>query len=344
MMGAVQRTMTAGLVGLSMLAVTVSAEAQQYVRREAPEPTNVSNVDRVWKNFTREAATVEAQQLRLEVRAFRVEERATGNRDGCGGPLRKNCARLNTIGQRVVGVESLNGGIFELLASYGLAENAEVGLIIPGYVESFHRDDGTRRTINDMGDITVYGKFIQAVANNCSVGGGLEMVFPPWKGLDRRAETIRTPIPLNEDGSDPDPNRRPPFFEPDAPSPGQVGTYTGFSTGELGLNPFISSRYQQGRLGLGGHVGYTFYTGSRAKEVFNYSAHTLMRAGDAWALRVELNGRVWNQFGETWHDLVLMPGVDFHLLENLTIRPTGLANLTKTAMDWGLGVGIATVF
>ena len=29
---------------------------------------------------------------------------------------------------------------------------------------------------------------------------------------------------------------------------------------------------------------------------------------------------------------------------NIIIRPTGLANLTNTALDWGLGIGVATMF
>lgn len=326
MMGAAQRWTVASLVGLSWLAVAATAGAQP----QATTPINVSNKDRVWRNFTREAATVEAGQVRLEVRTFRVEERSAGGYPDCDGPLRKNCARLNTIGQRVLGVKQVAGTSFELLTSYGLAENAEVGLIIPGYVESIHRWEGNpidgntvaRTSAADLGDLTVYGKFVQKVAENCSVGGGLELVFPPWNGLDRKMYTVPK----------------------DHPDRGKPGTYSGFSTGELGVNPFVSSRYQKGRLGLGAHVGYTFYTGSRTEEVFNYSAHALTRAGDFWALRLELNGRVWNQFSETWHDLVLMPGLDFHVIEGFTIRPTGLANLTKTAMDWGIGVGLAAVF
>jgi len=318
MMGALQRGTIASLAGLLLLGMATSAVAQPQPKA----PKEVSDADRVWRNFTREAATVEAGQLRLEARAFRVEERTGGGNPDCQGPLRKNCARLNTIGQRILGVEQVVGGTFELLTSYGLADKAEVGLIIPGYIESIHRDDGTRATREDIGDLTVYGKFVQPVAENCSVGGGLELVFPPWNGLDRKMRTVPA----------------------DAPNLGEPGTYTGFSTGELGINPFLSTRYQKGRLGLGAHVGYNFYTGEDIKEVFNYSAHTIMRAGDVWALRVELNGRVWSQFGEKWHDLVLMPGVDYEVIEGWVLRPTGLANLTKTAMDWGLGVGIATTF
>lgn len=336
MMGAAQRWTIAGLAGLSLLAVAASAGAQL----QAPAPKEVTNADRVWRNFTREAATVEAGQFRVEVRAFRVEERSDGGYPDCYGPLRKDCARLNTIGQRVLGVKQVVGGTFELLTSYGIAENAEVGLIIPGYVESIHRWKGnpidgntvSRDSAADLGDLTVYGKFTQRIAENCSVGGGLELVFPPWNGLDRKMTTwagddlkMRT-TPENKIQN------------------GDPGTFTGFSTGELGINPFVSTRYQKGRFGVGGHVGYTFYTGNSVEEVFNYSVHTLARAGDFWGLRLELSGRVWDQFGETWHDLVLMPGIDFHVIEGFAIRPTGLANLTDTAMDWGVGVGVAAVF
>jgi hypothetical protein len=40
----------------------------------------------------------------------------------------------------------------------------------------------------------------------------------------------------------------------------------------------------------------------------------------------------------------MLPGIDFNLSENFTVRPEGLANITGTAQDWGIGLGIAGVF
>jgi len=316
MKGAAQRWTIASLAGLSLLAVSAGARAQQD-----DKPVVVTDADRVWRNYTREAATVEAGQVRLEVRAFRVEESEDGGTPECRGPLRKKCARLNGIGQRIIGVKEVRSGTFDLIASYGVADNAEIGLIIPGIVEEIVRDDDTKANYEDLGDLTAYGKFTYPVATNCSVGGGLELSFPPWKGLDDKAKTITSGAGFGNEGS-----------------------VTGTSTGELGINPFISSRYQYGKVAVGGHLGYNFYTSSDVEEVLNYSAHAILRGSVYYALRLELSGRMWDQFGEKWHDVVLMPGIDYPITYNVSFRPTGLVGLTDTAMDWGIGAGVAATF
>lgn len=316
MKGAAQKWVCAGLSGLGLLAMTATAWAQQDTK-----PVEVTDADRVFRNFTREAATVSEGAVRLEARAMRVEERASGGTPECRGPLRSNCTRLNLIGQRVLGVEKLDGGIFELLTSYGVAENAEIGLVIPAYVEHIDRDDGTGSTESDLGDITAYGKFKYPVATNCSVGGGLELYFPPWNGLDSKHKTITSGTGF-----------------------GETGSVSGFSTGELGVNPFVSTRYQAGRIAVGGHLGYTFYTSDDVEEVFNYSTHVIVRATDLFALRAELNGRLFDQFSEQWHDVVVLPGIDFNLSDRFVLRPTGLAAVSGTAIDWGVGMGVAATF
>lgn len=321
MMGAAQRWTIAGLAGLSMLAVAASAGAQYGGATAEKKEVLVTNADRTYWNYTRDAATVDSGQLRLEFRAFRVEENEDGGNPDCRGPLRKNCARLNGIGQRIIGVEDVNSGKLELVSSYGIAKNAEIGLIIPGIIESFKRDDGTKSSFADIGDLTVYGKFVQPVLENLSVGGGLELVFPPWKNLDKQARTVQSGAAYGAEGS-----------------------FTGTSTGELGINPFLTSRYTMGRVAVGAHIGYNFYTGDDVEEVLNYSSNAIYRFNETYAVRLELNGRMWDQFGVKWHDVALMPGIDFAMSETITIRPTGLVNLTNTAMDWGIGFGIATVF
>ncbi len=316
MMGVARKWVCAGLAGLGLLATAATVQAQAE-----PAPVVLTDADRVSRNFTREAATVAEGDVRVEVRALRVEERAAGGTPDCRGPLRSNCARLNLIGQRVLGVERLNGGIFELITSYGVAENAEIGLVIPGYIEHIDRDDGTGSNVEDLGDLTAYGKFKYPVAENCSVGGGLELFFPPWNGLDSRQTTITS-----------------------GTGAGKAGSVSGFSTGELGVNPFVSTRYQQGRFGVGAHLGYTFYTSDDVEEVFNYSAHVLARVTPAVALRTELSGRLWDQFSEQWSDVVIMPGIDVNMTESVVLRPTGMAGVTGTAIDWGIGMGAAMTF
>lgn len=316
MMGAAQRWGLASLAGLSLLAVAAGASAQPEKKE-----IRITNADRVFGNFTREAATVNSGQLRVELRTLYLAEDEGGGVPDCRGPMRSNCARLNGIGQRIIGIESVRAGRIELLTSYGIAENAEIGLILPGIIESMSRDDGTSLSYSDIGELTAYGKFIQEVAEDFSVGGGLELVFPPWKGLDVKARTV-----TSGEG----------FGEP--------GSTTGTSTGELGMNPFLATRYEYGRVGVGAHIGYTFYTGDDVEEVLNYSLHALARGNEFYALRIELNGRMWDQFGEKWQDIALMPGIDFMVADNFLFRPTGFAGLSNTAMDWGVGFGAAYTF
>src|SRR5262249_3561519 len=119
-----------------------------------------------------------------------------------------------------------------------------------------------------------------------------------------------------------------------------------------------TSRYQRGPVGVGANVGYQMFTGENEdsqrkfedgspvllSDVFNYGVEAIVRGGETYALRAEVAGRGFNQRGKRFHDAVLLPGIDFNLANNFTIRPTGLANLTKTALDWGLGVGMVYTF
>jgi hypothetical protein len=90
----------------------------------------VTDADRVFRNYTRETATVGENRIRLEVRG--LEE---GTDD---------TARLNLAGQHLPGCavgqpgcsKDLNAGIIDLVGSYGLGKTAEVGFILPGMVRS----------------------------------------------------------------------------------------------------------------------------------------------------------------------------------------------------------------
>lgn len=113
-----------------------------------------------------------------------------------------------------------------------------------------------------------------------------------------------------------------------------------FGTGELGLNPFLSTRYTRGRFSLGGHVGWYIYTGS-VPDVFNYSVEGILKGSDRYAIRAEFSGRRFKDFGETFDDMVVLPGIDFLLTDSFVIRPNGLIGVTPEAWDWGVGLGLA---
>lgn len=112
-----------------------------------------------------------------------------------------------------------------------------------------------------------------------------------------------------------------------------------FGTGELGLNPFASTRYSRGRFSVGGHVGWYIYSGS-VPDVFNYSVDTILRGGERYALRAEFSGRRFKQYGDTFDDIVVQPGIDYMLTDSFVIRPNGLIGVTPEAVDWGVGLGL----
>jgi hypothetical protein len=320
MKGAAQRGFVAVLTGLTVF--VTAAECRAQAPATTVKPVAVTDGDRIFRNFTREAATVDQGQIRVELRALRTEELSDGGDPDCRGPNRENCARLNTIGQRVLGVEEVKGGIIDLVGSYGVFQNAEAGFILPVIIETVELDDGSKNTKEGVGDLLFYGKYKQPLMDNLSVAGGLEVTAPT--GDEHETRTM--------------PRR----FRVNGSSAGEG--YSAFGAGDVGLNPFASMRYQSGRVAAGAHVGYNFYTGDNAPQAFNWSTHGIVRVTELFSFRAELSGRVFDQFGTRWNDIVMMPGIDFALSENFTIRPEGLANITGTAQDWGIGLGIAGLF
>ena len=279
-----QRWMVAQIAGLCLAAATGASAAD----------VQVTDADRTFANFTRETAIVRQNEIRLEVNG--IEKQDENNRlDLLGFPVKQ---LPGTAG----GVKSLSGGIIDVMATYGFAKNAEVGLIIPTYVQSLTlRRGGNKLNNSDIGDVTLYGKFQRAVAEHCNVGAGMELSTPNG--------------PVDK----------------------------GFGTGELGVKPFVSTRYQQGRVGVGANVGMDFYT-HEVPSVLNYGAEVLLRINSTFAFRTEIQGRVFEQSGTRYDDLEVYPGVDVQVSDNLVIRPTGMANGTDTALDWGIGVGVAVSF
>jgi hypothetical protein len=110
-------------------------------------------------------------------------------------------------------------------------------------------------------------------------------------------------------------------------------------SGELGLNPFLSTRYAQGPWAIGGHVGFELNTNTQP-DVFNWSVEGIVRGNEMFALRVEVDGRLFNDFGDTFNDIAVYPGIDFNLTDNIIIRPEGLAGVTDDAITWGIGLGL----
>ena len=108
-------------------------------------------------------------------------------------------------------------------------------------------------------------------------------------------------------------------------------------SGDLGLNPFLSTRYQGGRFGVGGHLGFLLNTGSQP-QVFNWSVEGVVRGTQLFSFRTEINGRLFND-GGTFNDVAILPGLDFNLTDNFIIRPEGLSHLSSDAINWGIGIG-----
>jgi outer membrane protein OmpA-like peptidoglycan-associated protein len=283
---AAQRWMVAHIAGLCLVATTGAAAAE----------VTVTDADRTYRNFTRETATVQKDEIRLEVRGLQEQDDGTTRLDLLGFPVK----RLPGVSEG--NVSTLSGGIIDFVATYGFVKNAEIGLIIPGYIQSLTLKSGGNKINNsDVGDVMLYGKFQRPLTEHFSVGAGMELTTPNG--------------PVNK----------------------------GFGTGQVGVNPIISARYQQGRIGVGANVGFNFYNHS-VPDVFNYGAEVFLRANKTFSLRTEIIGRVFNEFGVRYDDLQILPGLDVQISENITIRPTGMVGGTNTSLDWGIGAGFAYAF
>lgn len=292
MKGAAQTLVVAGVLA-TMLGVAAGRASA----------ADVTDADRTWANFMSEAATVGDHNARLEVRGMTLEDQG-GN-------------RLNIIGLRLRSlypkpqfpmVNKLTGGEIDLLGSFGIGNNGEVGFLVPGLWQSLQFKDqagnaNSGKTLNeqDVGDLQLYTKIKHSVAEHCSVAGGVELDVP--------------------NGS----------------------KDKGFTTGETGVTPFVSTRYQRGPYALGANIGYQIYSGSPV-DVFHYGVEGIIRASENWNFRTELRGRVFTEAGHTFDALELMPGIDYNLSENITLRPEGMAGLTNSAIDWGVGGALAYTF
>lgn len=272
---------------LALCGLAAAAHAEQAITS--------SNRDRVWANYTREAATVGSGVLRLELRGFHAEDQSDPDLDILGFPVERIAREEGDD------IEATTGNVINIVGSFGIGEVAEVGFDIPVVLLEYERANLGSENSNGIGDFSMYGKFKYKVAERWNIGAGVDLSTPT--GCERHYE----------------------------------------GTGEVGINPFVSTRYEWQRFAFGGHLGYQFYTGN-VKNVLNYSTHVILRAFSTTAFRVELSGRNFKQYGETFDDVLVYPGIDLDFFESFMIRPTGMFNLTAESQDWGVGIGFATHF
>jgi len=203
-------------------------------------------------------------------------------------------------------VDSADTGLLNLIGSWGFAKNAELGFVIPGLFQSTQFTQGPP-------DFASGGPTV----NDADIGDFL--LYTKFQQAVAKRCSLGGGVELTF---------------PNGPSD------KGLGTGEFGVNPFVSTRYEYRMIGVGLNVGYHMYTGD-ADDVFSYGTEMVLRVNNEWALRTELAGRVFNAVGTRFHELQILPGVDLNLSERITIRPTGMIGGTDSAPDWGIGAGIA---
>jgi hypothetical protein len=275
--------------------------------------TDVTDRDRLWANFNREAAVLGTHQVWLEMTGMAlnndqsIKQFDTNNMPFHGPTLGLNgyplnsphrCDLMTTTGTTGRCISSIDGGRFDMIAAYGLFNNVEVGIDFPVVIqEQIKYVDGGHDNNADIGDMVLYTKVKRQLAEHWAGAVGVELSLPS----------------------------------------GSLAKFLG--SGDFGANPFLSTRYTEGRLAVGAHVGMLLNTGDQP-DVFNWSAEAIARASALLALRLEIDGRVFRDAG-TFNDVSVWPGLDFNLTDYLVIRPQGLAHITDDAINWGIGVGVA---
>ncbi len=163
-----------------ILALCLGAGPAFAAEEEAEIPGNhVTEADRLWVNFTREAAVVGSGNLRLGLQGFLINK-STRDRtpDLTGFPV-DDLEEALRIGGNPDRVKTIEGTRFDVIGAYGLGQNIEVGFDMPVFSESikFRRDTPTINT-GDVGDLVIHTKFRKMVFDNTSIGGGLELLIP----------------------------------------------------------------------------------------------------------------------------------------------------------------------
>src|SRR5215813_480950 len=297
----------ASRIGTLVIAVCVVAGAARADEpsnvagaARADEPSDVTDRDRVWVNFTREAAVVGDKHFWIELRGmYLADDQGISQRDSAGVkfhgptlnlagyPVNPHC----TIGGNPPCVEAINGSRYELIGAYGLGKSAEVGIDLPFIMQEKVSFVGPGHdNFADIGDLQFFGKVKRQLAEHWAGAIGLEL------------------------------------------STASGSSSKGFGSGHTGLNPLLSTRYESGPFAVGGHVGWLFNVDGPA-DVFNWSVEGIFRGNSWFALRCEFNGRQLRDFGDTFTDVSVWPGADFNVTDYLVIRPQALAHLSSDAIN-----------
>lgn len=299
---------------------------------QAQEDYTITDQDRVWENFRREAAVVDQGRFRLEVQGITLN----ADRNSGGTPqviLRGTPAGKPTDSTTMNDVAEVSGGLLKLIGSYGLFEGTEVGFEIQGVLQGLRyfipgtntKIAGSKENSSTIGDTWLYGKYRYLVNENLGVGGGVEVRIPTGEvgSACTNTATVFT-----------------------ASGPAQVCTAkkgVRAGTGEVGTEPFVAVRYAQGPWAVGATSGWQFNTGD-LDDMYHWSAEGIVRANAKLALRAEFTGLIYDYGGVQINDVYCSPGFDYNFSENITIRPQAQVGITDPALQWGLGVGLAYTF
>jgi hypothetical protein len=300
------------MLGFALSASMALAQASDDVtdreRSDVAEsdPSDVTDRDRMWANFNREAAVVGDGHFWVELQAMKLNDDSQIDQADVTDPTKT--VRGPTLGlngypvkpfaqKEGSNVKSIDGGTFNLIGAYGI-QDWEVGGNLP-FVMQQQISFATKRPQEDanVGDLVLYGKYKLELADHWAGGLGTEMVLPT------------------------------------GPEDELLGS------GDFGMNPFVSTRYTYGRVGIGGHLGFLLNTGSQP-QVFNWSVEGIVRANQYFALRAEFDGRLFNDVGSTFNDIAVYPGLDINMFDYVIIRPEGLVAASDDAINWGIGIGL----
>lgn len=152
------------------LGVGIGVVAWAFTGASSIEAIELTGKERSFRTFIQDAVTVEEGRLRLEVQGVKMNDEygAQFNLIGFRIPKPPNIARRDI---------STEGGVFNLIGSYGLAKNVELGFLLPGYIET-RTVAGQKSTKEDVGDVELYGKFTQVVTDMFTGGAGLQLSLP----------------------------------------------------------------------------------------------------------------------------------------------------------------------
>jgi hypothetical protein len=200
---------------LVIAACAVAGAAFAQTAAEPPVTGDITDNDRVWANFTREAATVGEKHFWIELRGMKlmddqsIKQKSSDGTQFEGPTLGLNGFPLNhpkcDISAQNGCIEEIDGGRFDLVGAYGVWSTLEVGVDFPFVVqESINYVGGANAENANIGDLLLYGKFKRQLSEHVAGAIGVEISAPT----------------------------------------GSSSKFIG--SGNTGLNPFLSTRYQSG--------------------------------------------------------------------------------------------------